>query len=195
MEVRPVVILSAGSQCLASAELFDDASGASQVEVAATQPAQVGVAPTYGLHGVAGGELLRLNVSAYPTGLIFPGNHCQATISFTSPETGTTIGPPALPVNLSPGQSAFLDFNPATLGIPGARIEVHPNIALASSLSACSPTAEVWDSSSGRTRAWTHKTAPALVCPGEPEHELGKNPDDTCKGKESEDDQSEEDGR
>ena len=185
MEVRPEVILSSGSQCLATAEAFDNASGASEVEVPATAPAQLGVAPSYGIHGVAGGQLLRLNVSAFPVSPIFPTGPCRATISFTSPATGQTIGPAPLSVDLAPGQSAFLDFHPGALGVaPDQRIEVHPVIALEPSpaSSACTATAEVWELSSGRTVAWTHKTTPALRCPGEPDFEEGKNPDDSCRG-------------
>ncbi len=189
VEVRPVVnVISTSatvSQCLATAEVFDNTSGASLIEVAGMPPASPGVAPTYGIHGVASGQVLRKNVTAYPTGPVSP-SPCRATLSFTNPETGQTIGPSPLSIALNPGQSTFLDFNPSALGIPaGQRIEVHPVITLQPSPvpSTCTVTVEVWDPSSGRTVAWTHKTTPALVCPGEPDFERGKNPDDSCEGK------------
>lgn len=184
MEFHPVVEVSSGA-CLATTEAFDNSSGASRVEVPATAPAALGVAPTYGIHGVAAGQLLRLNITATDS-----EHYCRATLSFTNPITGQTIGPSPTSFALPPGQSASLDFNPASIGIAsGQRIQVHPVISLinvpginGSGIASCTATAEVYDAASGTTSAWTHKTTPALVCPGEPAHERGQNSDDSCKG-------------
>jgi hypothetical protein len=152
-EMRPVVTLlesPAGgpSACLAQTEILDNASGFSLVVargIAAFPPD-----PIFGLQGVAWGQVLRLNVTA------FPPSPCVAQLSFVD-RSGNPVGPAPKSVNLRPGQADHLDIAGNSL-VPqlGQRAELRPVIAIASGAAAsqCAATAEVYDSFNGRTWTW-----------------------------------------
>jgi hypothetical protein len=152
-EVRPVVTLlpspaGSASACLANAEILDNLSGFSLV----VAPGITAYPPTpiFGLQGVAWGQVLRLNVVASPP------NPCIAQLSFVD-RFGNPAGPGPKPVNLSPGQADHLDVAGSSLVAQfGQRAELLPVIAIVpgAAASACLATAEVYDSSSGRTWTW-----------------------------------------
>jgi hypothetical protein len=97
----------------------------------------------FGMVGVALGETLRLNVVAYPP------SPCIATLGFVNADGIRGNG---VPVNLQPGQSAFLDFIANTaLTQLGQRIALRPAVTLTQDVgpNACHSTAEVFDNFTG----------------------------------------------
>jgi len=165
VEVRPVVEIAAvgapvGAAALAPpavelpevTEVFDRLSGHGTVLVPAKSayPAR----PVFAFQGLAGGQTMRLVVSA------FPPNPCAGALGFAN-EDGNPVGP-SLQVNLQPGQAAVLDLNSDTLGLePGQRMELQPVVSTTPSTaagpaipSACQANAEVFDNASGRTATY-----------------------------------------
>lgn len=143
VEVRPVVTLGSSSACQATAELFDNASGFSLL---ALQPASQPLSnPFFGLAGIAFGQVLRINVLAFPTG------PCRAQLSFVDRNGFQFPNNPIKSVNLNPGQADSLDISAASLGVQlGHRVELRPVVTIAQS-SACAANAEVFDMFTGRT--------------------------------------------
>jgi hypothetical protein len=150
VEVRPVVTLLSSptpSVCQATAEVFDNASGFSLL---ALQPASVGTPPPFfGMAGIALGQVLRINVLAFPSG------PCRAQLSFVDRNGTQYPSGPVKTVHLNPGQADSLDISAASLGVQfGHRVELRPVVTIASSVdqpSACAANVEVFDSFTGRT--------------------------------------------
>ncbi len=158
-EFQPVVTLvpqpepdanAAPSACAASVEVFDAFTGLSLVASPVPEPDLPNVAPQFGMVGIALGQVLRLNVVA------FPPDPCSAAIGFRS-SNGTPQPVPDKTVFLNPGEAAFVDLPAGTLGLQfGQRAELQPVVTLQpapNGSSSCRATAEVWDRFSGRT--WT----------------------------------------
>ena len=153
-EVRPVVTMlpSPGGgtpACLANAEILDTFSGFSLVLVpgAIAWPSD----PIFGLMGLAWGQVLRLNIVAFP-----PNPLCVAQLSFVD-KSGNPAGPAPKMVTLSSGHADFLDVAGASL-VPhfGQRAELRAVVTIIPSAAAppaCVATAEVYDQFSGRTWA------------------------------------------
>ena len=103
----------------------------------------------FGMVGIALGQVLRLNVVA------FPPNPCSATIGFLNHNGQVPQPQPGKTVFLNPGEAAFVDLSAAALGIPAVqRREFQPVVTLESApngFSACQATAEVYDKASGMT--------------------------------------------
>ena len=159
-EFQPVVALlpepepdanAAPNACAASVEVFDAFTGLSLVAYPVPQPDLPNVAPQFGMAGIALGQVLRLNVVA------FPPNPCSATIGFRN-SSGQPVPVPDKTVYLNPGEAAFIDLPAGALGIQfGQRAELQaPVVTLQpapNGSSECQATAEVYDRFSGRT--WT----------------------------------------
>lgn len=162
VEVRPVVeIADIGAAVGAAAppplavelpevtEVFDALTGYGTVLVPAKSAFPVN--PVFAFQGLAGGQTIRLLVSAFPPG------PCAGTLSFVHRD-GSPAGP-SLQVNLQPGQAAKLDLNSVTLGLQaGQRIELQPVVTVTPSTaagapisSACLANAEVFENDTGRT--------------------------------------------
>lgn len=152
VEVRPVLTPIPGgvvAGCGASAEVYDNFFGITQV-IAPGLPASIGPEPhTFGLLGLTLFETLRLNVVAYPP------SPCVAQLSFVD-INGNPIGT-TISVNLSNGEAASLDLNGNSLVMRfGQRAEVQPVVTLNPLVaSACQASAEIVDQFSGRTLAYT----------------------------------------
>jgi hypothetical protein len=155
-EFQPVVSLTpqplpgaAPSVCAASVELFLSQTGASQVAVSQPDTAIPNVAPQFGMVGIASGDTLRLNVVAYPP------SPCNATIGFLT-STGEPAPIPDKTVSLNPNEADFVDLHAAAVGLnAGERAELHPVVMLLpgpSGVSTCQASAEVFTTSTGRTR-------------------------------------------
>jgi hypothetical protein len=150
-EFQPVVMIAVGdsvSQCAASVEVFETATGFTQVATPQLQPGNVNVSPQFGMIGITLGQVLRLNVVA------FPPNPCLATIGFLD-STGQTPQPdPGKTVNLNPGQADHVDLSVALPAVQsGQRREFQPVVTLLpgpNGSSACQATAEVYDALTGR---------------------------------------------
>ena len=147
-EVQPVVAVGTGSACRASVEIFTTKNGATHVSLPQPQP---DTPATFGMVGIALGEVLRLNVVAYPP------NPCVAQIGFQD-ANGQPVPEPDETVSLGPGQSALVDLPAARLGLqPGQRAELQPVVTLMpgpnDGVSACGATAEVYARKNGRTQA------------------------------------------
>ena len=112
-------------------------------------PAPAAGSPQFGMVGLAAGQVLRLNVVA------FPPNPCSATIGFLNHNGQVPQPTPDKTVFLYPGEAEFIDLPAAALGIQaGARREFQPMVTLESApngFSACQATAEVYDKASGMT--------------------------------------------
>ncbi len=155
-EFQPVVVLQpqpdpgAPNACGASVEVFDAFTGLSLVATPQPEPGLPNVAPQFGMAGIALGQVLRLNVVA------FPPDPCSAVIGFLG-ANGQPQPEPDKTVYLNPGEAAFVDLSAGALGLAfGQRAELQPVVTLqpgANGSSACQATAEVWDRFSGRT--WT----------------------------------------
>ena len=158
-EFQPVVALqpqpnpdanAAPNACAASVEVFDAATGLSLVASPMPLPDLPNVAPQFGMAGIALGQVLRLNVVA------FPPDPCSATIGFLG-ANGSPQPAPDKTVFLNPGEAAFVDLPAGLLGLQfGQRAELQPVVTLQpapNGSSSCRATAEVWDRFSGRT--WT----------------------------------------
>jgi hypothetical protein len=130
-------------------EVFDAFTGLSLVAAPVPQPDLPNVSPQFGMAGIALGQVLRLNVVAYPP------SPCSATIGFLNHNGQWPQPNPDKTVFLNPGEADFIDLPAAALGIQaGARREFQPVVTLESApngVSACQATAEVYDKSSGRT--------------------------------------------
>lgn len=145
VEVLPTVALSAAAAnaCVATAEVIDNLLGVTMVLV----PGAVSFppSPAFGMLGVTVLQTVRLNVVAYPP------SPCIGQISFAD-KNGNQLGTP-MPVDLTPGQSTFLDLPGNTLvnGL-GQRAEVNPVVTLSPvAASACIASAEVYDNGVGVT--------------------------------------------
>ena len=158
-EFQPVVALipvpqpdanAAPNACGASVEVFDSFTGLSLAAQPQPEPELPNVAPRFGMAGIALGQVLRLNVVA------FPPNPCSAAIGFLN-SGGLPTPQPDKTVYLNPGEAAFIDLPAALLGLQfGQRAELQPVVTLQpapNGSSACQATAEVYDRFSGRT--WT----------------------------------------
>ena len=154
-EFQPVVTLQpqpepfAPNACGASVEVFDAATGLSLIATPQPQPGLPNVAPQFGMVGIALGQVLRLNVVAWPP------DPCSAAIGVLD-ATGIVLLA-GKTVYLNPGEAAFVDLPAAALGLSlGQRAELQPVVTLqpgANGSSACQATAEVYDRLTGRT--WT----------------------------------------
>jgi hypothetical protein len=147
-EVQPVVAVDTGSACRASVEIFITKNGSTRVAAPHPEP---GATATFGMVGIALGDVLRLNVVAYPP------NPCVAQIGFLN-ANGTPEPEPVKIVNLLPGQSAFVDLPAGRLGLlTGQRAELQPVVTLmpgpGDAVSACGATAEVYTRATGGTQA------------------------------------------
>src|ERR1035437_2906111 len=161
-EVRPVVprakpLVGGASACLANAEILDSFSGFSLV-LAPGATVTVNPIPIFPLQGVAWGQVLRLNLVAWPPTPITPSVSCSAQLSFVD-KLGKPAGPAPKVVNLSLGQADFLDVAGARLVTQfGQRAELRPVVTIvttgAAAPAVCAATAEVYDQFSGRTWAW-----------------------------------------
>jgi hypothetical protein len=105
--------------------------------------------PTFAMAGVALGQILRLNVEAFPNG------PCKAQLSFVDHNGTQYPNSPIKTVDLNPGQADSLDISAVSLGVQfGHRVELRPVVSIASSVdqpSACATNADVFDSITGRT--------------------------------------------
>jgi hypothetical protein len=159
-EFQPVVTLfpqpepdanAAPNACGASVEVFDAFTGFSLVAIPMSLPDLPNVAPQFGMAGIALGQVLRLNVVA------FPPVPCSATIGFRTSNGQVPQPTPDKTVYLNPGEAAFIDLPAGALGLQfGQRAELQPVVTLQpapNGSSSCRATAEVYDRFSGRT--WT----------------------------------------
>ena len=174
VDVRPIATTFPPSPCIVSAEVFDNFTAFSTVVVPATPvlippgPNEVAPgSPQFGMQGLALGQVLRLNVVAYPPSPAYPPNPCVAALSFAD-RNGNAVGP-ATTVSLNPGQSASLDLNGGavvtrlgTSSFPlfGQRAEVRPVVTLVPTpaANACQASTEVFDTFTGRT--WSYAIPP-----------------------------------
>jgi hypothetical protein len=155
-EFQPMVALtpqpqpSAPNACGASVEIFDAATGLGRVAQPEPEPSLPNVAPQFGMVGIALGQIVRLNV------LAFPPNPCSAAIGFLD-ANGQPTPEPDKTVFLNAGEGAFIDLAAGALGVPaGQRAELQPVVTMlggADGASTCRATAEVFDRLTGRT--WT----------------------------------------
>jgi hypothetical protein len=110
------------------------------------------VNPQFGMVGLASGETLRLNVVAYPP------NPCVATIGFLNSNGVVPQPEPWKTVSLNPNEADFVDLHAAALGLTaGERAELQPVVMLLpgpTSVSTCQANAEVFSTSTGRTRVY-----------------------------------------
>jgi hypothetical protein len=160
-EVRPIAITYPPSPCIVSAEVFDNFTAFSNLVVPATSvlvppgPNEVAPGPAqFGMQGLALGQVLRLNVVAYPPNPAFPPDPCVAALSFAD-RNGNAVGP-ATAVSLNPGHSASLDLTTSVVvtslgtssfALFGQRAEVRPLVTLLPTpgANACQASAEVFD--------------------------------------------------
>jgi len=130
-------------------EVFDRLTGYGTVLVPAEDAFPPN--PVFAFQGLAGGQTIRLVVSAFPPG------PCAGTLGFVHRD-GSPAGP-SHQVSLQPGQAAMLDLNSVTLGLQaGQRIELQPVVSTTPSTaagapipSACLASAEVFDNATGRS--------------------------------------------
>lgn len=139
VEVLPKVVVNPNqANCVASAEVFTNSSGVTNVLVAGA----VGYlpVPTFALLGVTSTQTVRLNVVAYPP------TPCDGTLSFLN-TNGSIVGS-TLNFQLEPGQAASLDLPGSTLiAVAGQRVEVNPVVS-AGSGSGCVASVEVFANNS-----------------------------------------------
>jgi hypothetical protein len=145
--VVPTSIVSSAAtppnQCIASAEIIDDLLGLTSILI----PGSMGwpVAPIFGALGVTEFQTVRLNVVAYPP------DPCIGQLSFVNSD-GIQVGN-AMPVQLAPGQAAYLDLAGITLVTKlGQREEVRPVVTASSG--ACVASAEVYVNGLGTTAVY-----------------------------------------
>lgn len=160
-EVRPVAAPQPGpvpSLCSATAEVFDNFLGLSQVMVPNGPPQIPSGPPNFGMMGLTRGQAVRLSVVSVQIPSGPPQGPCIAELGFLG-SNGLPIGPPNKTVTLNAGESASLDLAGAGLvsGF-GARAEVQPfvNVTSAPGALSCSSyqtAAEAFDTLTGRT--WT----------------------------------------
>jgi hypothetical protein len=156
LEVIPVVTAGPNgppAAFQASVEVFDEITQFGTLLLRG-QTAPSG-APVFDRQSLAGEQTIRVNLSA------FPPTPCIASVSFNDASTGQALAP-AMPVNLSPGQSTSVDLNAKTLFLRfGQRIEVVPQVVLMPPITtgppltvACQATVEVFDNRTGRTSTY-----------------------------------------
>jgi hypothetical protein len=173
-DVRPIAITYPPSPCIVSAEVFDNFTAFSTLVVPATTvlvppgPNEGAPGPAqFGVQGLALGEVLRLNVVAYPPNPAYPPDPCVASLGFAD-HNGNAVGP-VTKVSLNPGQSASLDLNSSAVitnlgtssfALFGQHAEVRPVVTLlpTPTANACQASAEVFDTFTGRT--WSYAIAP-----------------------------------
>jgi hypothetical protein len=136
VEVLPKIVLNGNmTSCVASAEVFTNSSGITNVLVAGavSYPPD----PVFGQLGVTSVQTVRLNVVA------FPPSPCDGTLSFLN-SNGLVVGS-TLGVQLLAGQAASLDL-PGTVVVTqsGQRAEVQPTVAVSGG-SSCIASAEVFN--------------------------------------------------
>lgn len=132
-----------GAACVATAEVIDNAFGATMALV----PGATGYppVPVFGMLGLTLSRTLRLNVVAYPP------DPCIGQISFAD-RNGNPIGAPRA-VQLSAGSATFLDLpGSAVVTAFGQRAAVRPVVTLATG--ACIASAEVYDNLTGVTAVY-----------------------------------------
>lgn len=152
-EYRPIVTLlpvnDSASQCAASVEILDTATGFSQ-GVFPPDPVALDLSPQFGMVGIGLGQVLRLNLVAWPP------DPCFATIGFLD-VNGQVLQPGFKNVSLNPGQANFVEVTAGSLGIQlGQRIELQPVVTVTpgpNGSSACKASAEVFDVLTLRTSA------------------------------------------
>ena len=162
IEVRPVVKTvqlpgapPAPTALMITSEVRDNLTGIGTVLAPGLMAAPGHSPPTFVPQGLAGGETMRLNVSAYST-----NNPCLAILSFAD-SNGDPVGP-SMPVNLNPGMSTSLDLNSGTLGLAiGQVTNVQPIVTLTPPVTAgppdqsvCAASSEVFDRLTGRTHTY-----------------------------------------
>jgi hypothetical protein len=135
-----------GASCVASVEVIDNASAATAV----LAPGAVGLPPepVFGMLGVTSAQTVRLNVVAYPP------TPCIGTISWVD-KNGAPIGT-SLAVQLASGDATHLDLPGG--GALGQRAEVRPVVTVDGG--ACIASAEVYNNTTGKTRAVYFPPAP-----------------------------------
>ena len=128
-----------GPGCIASAEVIENANGATVV----LAPGAVGYppSPAFGLLGVTSFQTARLNVVA------FPPDPCIGTITWDN-NAGAQIGT-SLAVQLSAGEATHLDLPGG--GALGERAEVRPVVEVTGG--ACIASAEIYTNATGATSA------------------------------------------
>jgi hypothetical protein len=150
IEVLPVfsVIADPAMPSLgASVEVVDTNTGFATVLAPARTVTSLPAALDFAPQGLAGGQTLRLNVAAAPSGT------CTCVLSFVN-GSGASVGQ-SLPVNLASGTTASLSVTARSLGLGrGQRTDLRPMISAATN---CLGSAEVFDDLTGRTS--TYQTA------------------------------------
>ena len=137
---------------LASAQIIDDFTGFTLLAVFPVVPTAEGIPLHFGPIGEALGQIVRLNVVAYPP------SPCTAQLGFVDLQ-GNTLGSAPRSVSLSPGQGTFVEL-PASSVVNqfGARVEVRPVITIVETpgvpSSFCAASAELYDTLTGLTWAY-----------------------------------------
>jgi len=167
ISLRPVVTLTnpGVGACVVTAEVIDNLTGFSVLGVQPQPEPDVPQSnPDFGMVGIALGQILRLNVVA------FPPTPCSATLGFRGSNGNTPQPVPDKTVTLNPGQADFLDISAASLGVQfGHRVELRPVVTVLQTVSAassapsvCSASVEVYDPITGRTWAFSPMPLPDL---------------------------------
>jgi hypothetical protein len=126
-----------------------------------TQAAAAGN-PQFGMVGLASGEVLRLNVVAYPP------DPCRAAIGFLNANGQVPQPQPYKTVDLNPGEAAFVDLPASALGIAaGGRREFQPVVTLQpqpepGAPNTCGASVEVFDSLTGLSLVAIPQPDPSL---------------------------------
>jgi len=172
VEVRPIAVTYPPNPCIVSSEVFDNFTAFTTLVVPGT-PVLVAPGPTevppgpseFAMQGLALGQVLRLNIVAYPLNPAYPPDPCLASLGFAD-RNGNAVGP-ATTLSLNPGQSASLDLNSSVVitslgsssfALFGQHAEVRPVVTLlpTATANACQASAEVFDTFTGRT--WSYVT-------------------------------------
>jgi hypothetical protein len=155
-EVRAIVspIDDAGASadgCLATAEVYDAATGADRVLAVGVPAVQLPPNPIIGMVGLGLFQTARLNVLAVPP------NPCLGDLGFAD-SAGNPVGA-SQRVSLNSGQAAFLDLNGNTLVRRlGQRAEVRPVFTPAGGT--CQVSAQVYEQVTGSTLVQTNPGPP-----------------------------------
>jgi len=139
--------------CLATAEVFDNATGFSRV-LAQPGPIQFGEAGpgpmSFGMLGLGLLQTARLNADGISSD---PAAPCQVQLSFADSSGNVLSSGPSL--TLSQGQTSFFELNGNTLGQQGpgpiSRVQVRPVLTQTSAAGTCSASTEVYEQITGRT--------------------------------------------
>lgn len=144
--------------CLASAEIFDNASGFSRVWVnpGPSQFAGKDPGPTqFGMFGVGQFQTLRLNAEGISSDPAVP---CVVQLSFADGSANVLSAGPVLTLNQ--GQISFLELNGNSLvGRFGQRVQVRPVLTPTSAPGTCSASAEVYEQITGRTLVYGNEVS------------------------------------